>query len=56
MFQIVLQKLCFISDLNVEEFIEMFYEKKLQKTNEKVSRGEKVIKRKGYKPYAQWKG
>ena len=56
MFQIGLKKLCFISDLNVEEIVGMFCEKKLQKTNQKVFRAEKVIKRKGDKLYVKWKG
>ena len=38
-----------ISDLNGEEIVEMFYEKELQKTNQKLFRVEKVIKRKGGK-------
>ena len=35
-----------ISDLNGEEIIDSFYEKELQKTNQKEFRIEKVIKRK----------
>ena len=34
----------------------MFYEKELQKPNQKVFRIEKVIKRKGDKLYVKWKG
>ena len=34
----------FISDLNIEESVERFYEKKLQKANPKDLRVEKVIK------------
>ena len=34
----------------------MFYEKILQNTNKKEFRIEKVIKRKGGKLYAKWKG
>ena len=34
----------------------MFYEKELQKTNQKELRVEKVIKRKGDKLYIKWKG
>ena len=45
-----------ISDLNGEEFIGSFYEKELQKTNQKEFRIEKVIKRKGNKLYVKWKG
>ena len=44
-----------ISDFNVEEFIETFYEKELQKANQKEFRVEKVIKRKGDKLYVKWK-
>ena len=33
-----------------------FYEKELQKTNQKESRNEKAIKRKGNKLYVKWKG
>ena len=33
-----------------------FYEKELQKTNEKVFRVEKVIKRNSKKLYLKWKG
>ena len=38
-----------INDLNGEEIIGSFYEKELQKTNQKEFRIEKVIKRKGNK-------
>ena len=44
-----------INDLNGEEFIGTFYEKKLQKTNLKEFRIEKVIKRKGDKLSVKWK-
>ena len=44
-----------ISDLNVEEITEAFYEKELQKTNQKKFKIEKVIKTKGDKLYVQWK-
>ena len=44
-----------ISDLNGEEIIGNFYEKELQKTNQKEFRIEKVIKRKGNKLYGKWK-
>ena len=33
-----------------------FYEKELQKTNQKEFRIEKVIRRKGDKSYVKWKG
>ena len=45
-----------ISDLNGEEIVGSFYEKELQKTNQKEFRIEKVIKRKRNKLYVQWKG
>ena len=45
-----------INDFNGEEIIGTFYEKELQKTNQKEFRIEKVIKRKGDKLYVQWKG
>ena len=45
-----------IYDLNGEKIIGTFYEKKLQKTNQKEFRIEKVIKREGDKLYAKWKG
>ena len=45
-----------ISDLNGEEIVGSFYEKELQKTNQKEFRLEKVIKRKGNTLYVKWKG
>ena len=45
-----------ISDLNGEKIMGSFYEKELQKTNQKEFRIEKVIKRKGNKLYVKWKG
>ena len=45
-----------ISDLNGEKIVGTFYEKELQKTNQKEFRIEKVIKRKGDKLYVKWKG
>ena len=45
-----------ISDLKGEEIIGSFYEKELQKTNQKEFRIEKVIKKKGNKLYVKWKG
>ena len=45
-----------ISDLKGEETAGTFYEKKLQKTNQKEFRVEKVIKSKGDKLYVKWKG
>ena len=44
-----------INDLNVEEIVGTFYEKELQKTNQKEFRIEKVIKKKGDKLYVKWK-
>ena len=44
-----------ISDLNGEEIVGSFYEKELQKTNQKEFRIEKVIERKGVKLYVKWK-
>ena len=45
-----------ISDLDGEEIDETFYEKELQKTNQREFRIEKTIKRKGTKLFEQWKG
>ena len=45
-----------INDLNGEEIVGTFYEKELQKTNQKEFRIEKVIKRKGGKLYVKQKG
>ena len=45
-----------INDLNGEEINGKFFEKELQKTNQKEFRIEKVIKRKGDKLYVKWKG
>ena len=45
-----------ISDLNGKETVGSFYEKELQKTNQKEFRIEKVIKTKGNKLYVKWKG
>ena len=45
-----------ISDLNGEEITGSFYEKELQKTNQKKIRIEKVIKRQGDKLYVKRKG
>ena len=45
-----------IGDLKGEKFVGVFYKKKLQKTNDKEFRVEKVIKRKGNKVYVEWKG
>ena len=45
-----------INDLNGEEIVGTFYEKELQKANQKEFRIEKVINRKGNKLYVKWKG
>ena len=45
-----------INELNGEEIIGKFYEKELQKTNQKEFRIEKVIKKKGNKIQLKWKG
>ena len=45
-----------INDLNGEETVANLYERDLQKTNEEEFRTEKVIKRKGNKLFAKWKG
>ena len=42
--------------MNGKEIIGSFYEKELQKTNQKKFRIEKVIKRKGDKLYVKQKG
>ena len=44
-----------INDLNGEEIIGTFYEKELQRTNQKEFRIEKVLKKKGDKLYLKWK-
>ena len=44
------------NDLNGEEIKDSFYEKELQKANQKEFRIEKVIKKKGDKLYVKWKG
>ena len=45
-----------IDDLNDEEITGTFYEKELQKIDQKEFRIEKVIKKKGDKLYVKWKG
>ena len=45
-----------INDLNGEDIIGTFYEKELQKTNQKELRIEKILKKKGDKLYVKWKG
>ena len=45
-----------INDLNGQKITGTFYEKELQRTNQKEFRKEKVIRRKGDKLYVKWKG
>ena len=45
-----------INDLNGEEIIGTFDEKELQETNQQEFRIEKMIRRKGDKLNAKWKG
>ena len=45
-----------ISDLNGEEITGIFYEKELQKTNQKEFRIVKILKRKGDELYVKCKG
>ena len=47
---------CIINDLNGKRIIGKFYQKELQKTNQKEFRIEKVIKKKGSKLYVKRKG
>ena len=47
---------CVVSDLNGEEITGNFYEKELQRASQEKLRIEKVLKRKGDKLYAKWKG
>ena len=42
--------------MDLKKIVGTFYEKKLQKTNQKDFRIEKVIKGKGDKLYVKWKG
>ena len=45
-----------VRDFNSEKITGSFYEKELQKNNQKKFRIEKVLKRKGGKLYVKWKG
>ena len=45
-----------VNDLNGAEIVGTFYEKELQKTNQKEFRIEKAIKRKDDKLNVKWKG
>ena len=42
--------------LMVTRLLEVFMKKKMQKTNQKGFRIEKILKRKGDKLYVKWKG
>ena len=44
-----------MSDLNGEAIATTFYEKELQKTNQKEFKIETVVKRKGSKRFVKWK-
>ena len=44
-----------MNDFNGEEIVGTFYEKELQRTNQKEFRIKKLIKRKGDKLYVKWK-
>ena len=44
----------FINDFNGEDIVGTFYENELQKTNQKVFRIEKLMKKKGDKLYVKW--
>ena len=44
-----------ISDVNGEKIVWTFYEKELQKTNQKEFRIKKALRRKGDKLYLEWK-
>ena len=46
---------CVVSDLKSEEIVGTFYEKKLQRANQKGFIVEKVIMKKGDKLYLKWK-
>ena len=45
-----------INDLKGEEIIGTFYEKELQKTNQKECRIKAILKTKGKKLYVKWRG
>ena len=45
-----------INNIDGKKMVGLFYEKELQKTNQKKLRIEKVIKIKGDKIYVKWKG
>ena len=44
-----------VRDLNGEEIVGSFYQKEMQKANQREFRVEKVIKRKDDKLYVKWK-
>ena len=45
-----------IRDLNGEKIIGTFYEKEFQKARQRAFGMEKVLKKKDYKLYVEWKG
>ena len=52
----IILRICVIRDFKGAEIVEIFYEKELQKSNQKESRVEKIIKIiKGDELYAKWK-
>ena len=52
----IILRICVIRDFKGAEIVEIFYEKELQKSNQKESRIEKIIKIiKGDELYAKWK-
>ena len=53
--KIIIPRTYVISDLKGEESVGTFYEKELQKTNQKEFIIKKVINRKGDKLYVEWK-
>ena len=45
-----------VGDLNGKKTVGTFYEKELQKSNQKEFRVEKLIKKNGDRLYVKWKG
>ena len=56
MFKILCRGHLLLVILTIEKLLECFYEKELQKPNQKEFRVEKVKKRKADKLYVKWKG
>ena len=54
--KILYHELMLLMVLMGKKFLELFFEKELQKTNQEEFRIEKIIKRKGNKLYVKWKG